>query len=187
MTRLRRAVLLSAVGCLPILSALFAACGLDSKPTAARTAVDTADQVIFGLVHNITLDGVPRARLEADTAYFYQESQKADLRKIHVIFYTADGAVASNLTALTGKYEWRTGNMHAVDSVVAITPDGRKLKTSILDYQRGSNQISGPQYFVFDGPNRHLEGESFTADPEFKNVTTTKPRKGTLGTVELKH
>ena len=180
---------LSLLSPLSLLCAVYlgAACGKDDKPLTAATPADTADQVIFGLVHNITLDGVPRAKLEADTAYFYQGPQKADLKHIHVIFYKDDGGIASNLTALAGKYEWRTGNMRAIDSVVAVTPDGRKLKTSILDYQKGSNQISGPDYFIFDGPGRHLEGQSFTADPEFKNVATTKPRKGTLGTVELKH
>jgi hypothetical protein len=33
---------------------------------------------------------------------------------------------------------------------------------------------------VFDAPDRHLEGESFTSDPEFKNVVTTRPRRGVV-------
>ncbi|HEY2825455.1 MAG TPA: LPS export ABC transporter periplasmic protein LptC [Gemmatimonadales bacterium] len=188
MNALRVRSFLSAVSALSALSAFVAlGCSDDAKPTAAATPADTADQVIFGLVHNITLEGVPRAQLMADTAYFYQGPQTADMRRVHVIFYNAEGGVASNLTSVSGHYEWRTGNMRATDSVVAITPDGRKLRTSILDYQRGSNQISGPNAFIFDAPNRHLEGESFTADPEFKNVVATKPRKGTLGNVELRH
>lgn len=177
----------SLLSLLSLLSVLSAACADDAKTTGTRTPADTADQVIFGLTHNITLDGIPRAKLEADTAYFYQLPQNADMRHIKVTFYNADGGTASTLTALSGHYEWRTGNMRAMDSVYAITPDGRKLRTSILDYKKGSNEISGPNAFIFDGPNRHLEGESFTADPEFKNVVATKPSKGRLGTVELRH
>ena len=163
------------------------ACSVDEKPPTAGTAADSADQIIFGLTHNLTQDGVPKAMLQADTAYFYQQSQIADLRHIHVTFYAADGSVASRLTAMLGKYEWRTGNMHAMDQVVAVTPDGRRLTTSMLDYKPGSNQISGPEAFVFEAPGRHLEGDAFTSDPDFKNVVATHPRKGTLGKVELGH
>jgi LPS export ABC transporter protein LptC len=163
------------------------ACSGEEAPPTARTAADTADQIIFGLTHNLTEEGVPKAKLEADTAYFYQQSQVADLRHIHVTFYAADGSVASRLTAILGKYEWRTGDMHAMDSVVAVTPDGRRLTTSMLNYKRGSNEISGPERFVFDAPGRHLEGDAFTSDPDFKNVVATHPRKGNLGKVELGH
>ncbi len=61
-----------------------------------------------------------------------------------------------------------------------MTPDHRQLTTSVLQYNRGADQISGPDAFVFDAPDRHLEGESFTSDPEFKNVVTTRPRRGVV-------
>jgi LPS export ABC transporter protein LptC len=141
---------------------------------------DSADQVLFRLKHNLTLDGVLRAHLEADTAYFYQASQRADLVGVSVVFYSPEGRETSRLNSQTGNYDWRSGDMEARGSVVAVTPDKRRLTTSMLRYNRATDQISGPDEFVFDAPDRHLEGESFTADPEFKNVVTTRPRRGVV-------
>lgn len=157
-----------------------AACrGVDTPPTATVVR-DSADQVLFHLKHNLTLEGVLRAHLEADTAYFYQGSQRADLVGVSVTFYSPQGVETSRLTSKTGTYDWRSGNMEADGDVVAVTPDHRRLTTSVLRYNRGTDQISGPESFVFDAPDRHLEGESFTSDPEFKNVTTTRPRRGVV-------
>jgi len=159
---------------------LVTACGgMDTPPTAAVRA-DSADQVLYGLRHNLTMEGVLRAHLEADTAYFYQSAQRADLVGVTVVFFSPEGRQTSRLTARTGTYDWRSGNMEARGEVVAVTPDGRRLTTSVLRYQRATDQISGPNQFVFDAPDRHLEGESFTADPEFKQVVTTRPRRGTV-------
>jgi len=161
------------------------ACNGPEHPPTAVAAADTADQVVFGLNHQLTMDGVLRTRVQADTAYFYQISQKVLMRHIKVTFYSAEGKETSTLTGTGGVYEWRTGNMEARGNVVAVTPDHRRLTTSVLSYDRNTQNIVGPESFVFDSPERHLEGEGFTSDPDFKNVVTRKPRKGTIGKVEL--
>lgn len=158
---------------------LVACGGVDTPPTMAGVR-DSADQVLYQLRHNLTLDGVLRAHLEADTAYFYQTAQRADLNGVTVVFYSPEGRQTTRLTSETGTYDWRSGNMEARGEVLAVTPDNRRLTTSVLQYNRATDQISGPNDFVFDGPDRHLEGESFTADPEFKNVVTTRPRRGVV-------
>jgi LPS export ABC transporter protein LptC len=160
-------------------------CGGPEHPPTAASAADTADQVVFGLNHQLTMDGVLRTRVQADTAYFYQISQKVLMRHIKVTFYSLEGTETSTLTGDGGVYEWRTGNMEARGNVVAVTPDHRKLTTSVLNYQRDSQSIVGPEAFVFDSPERHLEGDGFTSDPDFKNVVTRKPKRGTIGKVEL--
>jgi LPS export ABC transporter protein LptC len=157
-----------------------AACGGVDTPPTASVARDSADQVLYRLKHNLTLEGVLRAHLEADTAYFYQSSQRVDLVGVSVVFYSPEGRETSRLTSQTGTYDWRGGDMDARGSVVAVTPDQRRLTTSMLRYNRATDQISGPNEFVFDSPDRHLEGESFTSDPEFKNVVTQRPRRGVV-------
>lgn len=151
--------------------------GVDTPPTASVVR-DSADQVLFKLKHNLTLDGVLRAHLEADTGFFYQSSQRADLVGVSVIFYSPTGTETSRLTSQTGTYDWRSGDMEAKGDVVAVTPDRRRLTTSVLSYNRTTDKISGPTDFVFDAPDRHLEGDGFTSDPEFKDVLTTRPRRG---------
>ncbi len=160
-----------------LLASLAACGGVDTPPTASVVR-DSADQVLFKMKHNLTLDGVLRAHLEADTAFVYQSSQRADLVGVSVIFYSPAGTETSRLTSQTGTYDWRSGDMEAKGNVVAVTPDHRRLTTSVLSYNRTSDKISGPSAFVFDAPDRHLEGDGFTADPEFKDVLTTRPRRG---------
>jgi LPS export ABC transporter protein LptC len=160
------------------LAAAATACGGTDIPSVTLAAADSADQVFFGLEHNLTLDGVLRARLLADTARFFETSQRAYLRRVHVTFFSPQGLETSQLTSDSGSYDWRSGNMQAYGNVVAVTPDGRRLRTSLLEYNRATDRLSGPASFVFDGPDRHLEGESFEADPDFRNVVTTRPRRG---------
>lgn len=168
-----------------VLIAALSACGDAGKPPIAATVGDTADQVIFGLNHQVTLDGALRTRLKADTAYAFQQSQTHLLRNIQVIFYTAEGQESSTLTAKEGKYDWRSGDMEARTNVIAVTPQGRRLTTTVLKYRRSDHSIEGPEAFVFDAPDRHLEGDGFTSDPDFRNVVTRRPRKGTLGKVDV--
>src|SRR5512147_1945498 len=99
--------------CLTILLGVLAltsfACSSGVKPTATVTAADTADQVLVDMDHYVTGDGIVRARVRADTAYFYQNSQSAELRNVHVTFYGTDGAETSTMTAREGTYHWGTG------------------------------------------------------------------------------
>ena len=74
--------------------------------------------------------------------------------------------------------------MQARGNVIGVSPDGRRLTTSVLDYEKAAHQLVGPEAFVFDAPDQHLEGSSFTADPDFRDVRATNVR-GTPGQVEM--
>jgi hypothetical protein len=67
---------------------------------------------------------------------------------------------------------------------VTISPDGRRLETSILQYDRATDQIVGPAAFRWRTPDQDVEGEGFTTDPELRNVQTTRAR-GALGRVPV--
>lgn len=163
-----------------------AACSDAGEPPTRLAAPDSADQVLYGMTHNVTIDGVLRARLDADTAYVYQNSQTASLLGVRVEFLSPRGTVSSTITGDSGTYDFRGRDMEARGNVVAVTPDGRRLTTSILRYNRRNEEISGPAPFVFDAPDRHLEGSAFTADPEFSNVRAVEPRRGRAEGVEVR-
>ena len=161
-----------------------AACETGIKPTATIAAPDSADQVHFGMSHYVTNMGVQRAQVQADTAYFYSPSQTAELRNVNITFYDVRGAQTSTLTSREGTYHWRGGDMEARGNVVVVRVDGAKLRTAVLRYNQARNQVSSDQPFVFDEPTRHIEGEGFTSDPDFKVVTAIRPR-GTGGKFTL--
>ncbi len=161
-------------------------CGDVGQPPVAESLPDSADQILFGTKLNLTIDGVVRVKLEADTAFFYEASRKAELRTVRVQFLSPQGLLSSTITSHEGTYDWRTNNMEARGDVLAVTPDGRRLTTTILRYQRGTDEISGPEPFVFDAPDSHLEGDAFTADPDFRNVVATRPRRGRADDVQVR-
>jgi hypothetical protein len=70
--------------------------------------------------------------------------------------------------------------MEAHDSVVVVTPDGRRLETETLRYDNASNTIWTDKPFRFQRGADYLEGTSFRSDPDFRNVVTDKPR-GAVG------
>lgn len=173
-----------AIGTGAVAVAAWTGCGSDELPPTTVAIADSADQIIFGLRHHLTFEGLRRAKLEADTAYYYEASQTIELRTLTVTFYSYVGAETSTLTAREGTYYWRTGYMQARGNVVAVTPDGRRLTTSVLEYNRNTNQIVGPETFLFINAEQRIEGDAFTSDPDFRNVVTTRPR-GAVGQVEI--
>jgi LPS export ABC transporter protein LptC len=147
-----------------------------ARPTATIQAPDSADQVLEGFSHFVTNDGVRRSRVEADTAFFYENTQITELRDVKVVFFDLKGEESSTLTSRRGTYRWVDGSMEANGNVVVVSPDGRRLQTEILRYDNASNTISTDKHFTFDRGTEHLEGNSFRSDPDFRNVVTDRPR-----------
>jgi len=167
-----------------VLTALLLACDTGIKPTATVAATDSADQVLLNMSHYVTNAGIQRAHVLADTAYFYSPAQTAELRNVHITFYDTRGAETSTLTSREGTYHWRGGDMEARGHVVVVRTDGATLRTEVIRYNQVRNQVSSDRAFVFDAPGRHIEGDGFTSDPDFKVVTALRP-KGTGGKFTL--
>ena len=158
-----------------VCAVVLSACDTGIKPTATISAADSADQVLLSMSHYVTNDGIQRAHVRADTAYFYSPSQTAELRNVHITFYDTRGAQTSTLTSREGTYHWRSGDMEARGNVVVVRIDGATLRTEVLHYSQARSQVSSDRPFVFDEPTRHIEGQGFTSDPDFKVVTATRP------------
>src|SRR5258708_5712876 len=119
------------------------ACKNGTRVTATQAALDSADQVLIGMTHYVTQEGVLRARVQADTAYFYSGTQRAELRNVHVTFYDVTGRATSTLTSKEGTHHWRTGDMQARGNVIVIRDkDGGTMRTEAMDYNQASNQFS---------------------------------------------
>lgn len=169
-----------------LLLLVLAACGgRGAQPTATQAVLDSADQVLIGMTHYVTETGLQRARVRADTAYFFSATQSAEMRNVHITFYDVTGNETSTLTAREGTYHWRTGDMEGRDNVVVVTKDGRTLKSSVMRYSLGQNEVSSDKPFTFTGPGgQNIQGEGFTSDPEFKNLVAKRP-SGTGGQLRL--
>ncbi len=145
-------------------------------PPVTQTAADSADQILFGLMHYVTEDGVKRSLVEADTAYLFDQTQTAELKKVKVTFYTENGAVSSVLTANEGTYFQQAGGMTARGNVVGTSPDGRTLRTSELRYDANSKKVSTDKAFTFLRNGNQLQGDGFTSDVDFSSIVVDRPR-----------
>jgi len=106
---------------------LLAGCKDDAiRPPVVVQAADTADQVLEGMEHLITVDGVRRTKVVADTAYVYESSQLSRLKVVTVTFYDPNGNETSTVTSDSGTYNMRDGSMDAWGNVLATTPDVKR-------------------------------------------------------------
>ncbi len=156
------------------------ACSSKKEPPVATHSplADSADQVMFGARFKLTDQGLQRAQLEADTAYFFDDNTRIELSNVHTTFFTVTGAKDAVLTSRFGTTNTRTNNMIARKNVVVVSEDGRRLTTPELIYNQQKNEISSDSAFVMTEPNRRLEGVGFRSDPNMKNIQILSSAKG---------
>ena len=167
--------------------AVSAACTEKTAPPVVRKSAlaDSADQVMYGAHFNLTDKGLARAEMLSDTAFFFDDNTRIELRKVETTFFTASGARDAYLTSERGTYNNRTGLMIARGDVVVTTEEGRKLTTPELRYDQAMNEIASDSAFVLTEPGRRLEGIGFRSDPNMQNVQILKTKSGNTGAVTL--
>jgi LPS export ABC transporter protein LptC len=133
---------------------------------------------MFGLRHQMTTSGIRRAELLADTAYFYDQGNRLELRRVHVTFFTAAGAKDAVLTGRRGTYDVRAQKLVGRGNVLVVSEDGRRLASPHLVYDRAANQVSSDSAFTFNEPGRRLEGVGFQSDPALRNLTVLRGARG---------
>ncbi len=166
---------------------LLGACDNKTSPPIVRGSAlaDSADQVMYGARFNLTDAGLARAELLSDTAFFFEDNTRVELRKVETTFYTASGARDAYLTSERGTYNSRQGTMIARGDVVVITEEGRRLVTPELKYDQTMNEISSDSAFTMTEPGRSLEGVGFRSDPNMQNVQILRTKSGSTGAVTL--
>jgi LPS export ABC transporter protein LptC len=140
-------------------------------PLASR-----ADQVIYALKQYVTSDGVRQALLLADTAYFFGDSARVELRNVHLTLFQSTGQEAAVLTAAAGTLEQRTQAMSAKKDVVIVThDDGRRIETDELHYDPNLDKIWSNAPTTVNRGGKITRGDGFTADGRLQNIRVTRP------------
>ncbi len=165
MTRARPAALAAA-------ALLAGACKSEKSPTVvdASALPDSAEQIMFNLRHQLTSAGVRRAYLVADTAFFYDDGNRIEMRRPRLTFFSAAGDSSSVLTGRTARYDVRLRRVEGRGNVVVTTTDGKRLTSPQLVYDQYLNQITSDTSFVFTEPGRTLTGIGLRTDPRLNSV-----------------
>lgn len=158
---------------------VLAACGGDEvreEPAGPDFRDIEADQVMVGVEHFMTREGVRRAHLRADTVYLSSEGSSAHLRHYTVDFFNARGGLQSVLTAEDGTYDMRTGDMRATDNVVVVDSDeSQRLETEGLLYDATSEKLQSDVAFTLVEGRDTIRGTGFVTDPGLDSLTVRQP------------
>lgn len=158
---------------------LLAGCGEDERPVevAGPELMEMgADQVMVGLTHNMTREGVLQGELRADTAFIFSDNSTVRLRVVDVTFYDDRGTPDSRLTADSGRYNLRTGDMEAHGNVVVRdTADEQRLETPQLLYEALGNELRTDTSFIWTRGQEVVRGRGLTTDPSFDDVRIEQP------------
>jgi len=129
-----------------------------------------ADFIVVGGEQYLSQDGRTEAHLVYDTAFQWNDSTMAALRRVELLVFNEDGSERARVTADRGRFDQSTDRMIAQGNVVMVVPsDGRTLRTEELHYDPQAGQIWSDSAFVMELPTQTLRGQSFSSDLEFRN------------------
>jgi len=148
--------------------------GATTPTSAEETPEMQADQIMYGVEHRMTSEGIRRAVMFGDTAYMQQGGGQIDVVGVRMVFYDENGRQTGNLTSGTGTFQTRGGSMVAEGDVVLRTEgDGteRILETQKLHFDVNGDRLWSDVDVTMREGGRTIRGTSFTSDGRFENVT----------------
>lgn len=129
-----------------------------------------ADFIVLGGEQYLSQDGRTEAHLVYDTAFQWNDSTMASMRRVELVVFNEEGGERARVTADRGRFDQSSDRMIAQGNVVMVVPsDGRTLRTEELHYDPQAGQIWSDSAFVMELPTQTLRGQSFTSDLEFRN------------------
>lgn len=171
---------------IPAVCLALAACGgAGTDPATADASVEmNADQILYDIVHFMTAEGIRRARLVADTAYFYEAEDSVELRTIDLVLYDAAGDTAATVTARRGRLDNQTQEMVAIGNVVVLADPDRRIETEELHYNPTTDRLWSDVETRYRADGRDIRGDGFESDGRLSRVEVRNP-SGTARGVEL--
>lgn len=161
-----------------VVGILLASCGEEGQVEVAGPELLElgANQVMVDVETFVTREGVKKAYLLADTAFFLEGESGVNFRSVRVDFFGEEGATTSRLTARRGWYEMQSGDMRSSGDVVVVdSASDRRLETPRLEYRARTDELRGDTTFVLYRGDEVIRGESFVTDPTLSDIRTTGP------------
>jgi LPS export ABC transporter protein LptC len=150
----------------------------EDEPVAAAEApsvfVEGADQVMVGVENHITRQGIRQARLEADTAYTFEEDGRLDLKQVTLTFYGEAGDTLGVLTGQSAEYQLEVGDVTVRGDVQVELQTGERFEAPVLAYISASNQIRADSGYVLTYPDGTVDRGTYVV----RDLATDETRYG---------
>jgi hypothetical protein len=123
-------------------AALLAACGDGSRPSRLDL-VTSAERVGQAVEHSLTVDGVRRAVLRADTAWITPAAPLVQLRRVNVEVFADNGVIVATLAGDSGEYDQAARQLSIRGGVTLIirSPMPQTVHTEELHYHATTGQV----------------------------------------------
>lgn len=155
------------------------------KQTAGDVAEARADQVIYGLSHKITAQGIRKADLKADTAYTRPNDTRVNLKGVDLTFYDVNGKQTGHLTSRTGEYDLASRIMIARGKVVLVLTGEkgpRTIRSEELHYEQQANRVWSDKKTSLEEAGQTYHGNGFESDLTFTNVSVRSLKTSAITT-----
>jgi len=163
---------------LSMLLPLVAACETQAEPPVASADIAHmgADQVMFGVEHFVTGNGVVRGKLLSDTAFMYEDSAIVRVRPVNLTLFDDEGAVAGEVTARSGVLNTRTQVMVATGNVIVQETGGDRIETEELHFDPNRDRVWSVVATTIHRDGSVLRGTGFTSNTQLTDTRLDAPR-----------
>lgn len=135
-----------------------------------------ADQVVYGMLSQLTTDGVRTGTVRSDSAYVFEDSSVNHLFGVEMELYAEGGATRARLTSATGVMHQRSEELIARGGVILRVLDQNVIvETEELRYDPHSERISSDSASTFRRDGQVQRGTCFRSDLEFTNWSVCQP------------
>ncbi len=158
-----------------------AGCGSPS-PTPPKEKVEKGapEQSFRGVNLRESSNGKLEWDLHAARAIQGNSNAPTVLDSLQVLFYQGGPTVRSTLTADSGRVDLDKGVLVAIGHVVVITPEGNRLETEELRWDRKQDQVSSDQFVRLTRAKDVLTGIGFRSDPNLESYEILKDVRATV-------
>ena len=144
-------------------------------PPAPRAALSDTAQVALGVGHVLTVGGVRRAEVRADSGLFNEAVDQVELRNVRVMFFSPLGDTLSTATASSATYNLQTLQLMLRGGTIVISRSGGQLVAPRLTYDATADRLLGDTAYTLSGPTGTRTGKSFESSPTLENVRAPRP------------
>lgn len=139
-----------------------------------------SDYVAFGMVSYITGNGIREGRIEADTAYVYEETATAVLKQMEIVFYDEVGGERATVTGRDGEWGTETNRMVARgDVILLIHSDSSTIESAEIYYDQDLERIWSDSTTIQRFKDGSVfSGSSFESDLTFEELRIANMRGG---------